>query len=508
MLNNRRLLNGDITYSAAKGCESNILHELGYYDQKTRFFNHLYKYRDQVEEIVVHHLNLSSKNACSIADPQDWRHGSFNLCIPVDVRGHDAKRVMVRFPLPYRVGEKPHPGNADEKILCEAGTYAWLQENCPEIPIPNLYGFGLSSGLKFTECTNLPFFTRVVFYIRRRFLQWLGRPLPTRYVPHRSRKPSPEGVSYLLLEHIDGALLSDTWESKRQDPNLRNNLFRGVSQLMLSAARIPLPRIGSFTIDKTGFLSLTNRPLTLEIHDLENQKIPMNMPRDAPYSTTSAYVDDMLAFHENRLRHQPNAVNDMEDCLYQMSALTVMRTIWPSFFARDLRTGPFYLSFTDLHPSNLFVDSEWNIKCVIDLEWTCSRPVEMIHPPYWLGNQPVDAIDVDDYQPLHEEFLTTLAEEENKLVHSAEQQQRLYPVLRRGWENGTFWYALALDSPMGLFKIFYDYIQPRFAEEHLDDPAFFRIIMAYWGVGAMGFVQAKVKDRERYEKRLRKAFQI
>lgn len=61
---------------------------------------------------------------------------------------------------------------------------------------------------------------------------------------------------------------------------------------------------------------------------------------------------------------------------------------------------------------------------------------------------------------------------------------------------------------MGLFKVFYDYIQPRFAEEHLDDPAFFRIIMAYWEVGAMNFVQTKMVDRDRYEKRLRKAFQI
>lgn len=149
MLNSRRLLNGDITYSAAKGCESNILHELGYWDQKTRYFNHLYKNRELVQEIVVHHLNLPSADACTIADPQEWRHGSFNLCIPIDVRGHAAaQRVMIRFPLPYRVGEKTNPGNADEKIRCEAGTYAWLQENCPDIPIPALYGFGLSSGKK------------------------------------------------------------------------------------------------------------------------------------------------------------------------------------------------------------------------------------------------------------------------------------------------------------------------------------------------------------------------
>lgn len=45
-----------------------------------------------------------------------------------------------------RVGDAVNPGNADEKILCEAGMYARLQANCPDIAIPKLYGFGLASG--------------------------------------------------------------------------------------------------------------------------------------------------------------------------------------------------------------------------------------------------------------------------------------------------------------------------------------------------------------------------
>lgn len=85
-----------------------------------------------------------------------WLHGSFNLCIPitVTVNNHNkssrsrrrqqdsSKRVMIRFPLPYRVGEDFRPGNADEELRCEAGTYAWLQDHCPTVPIPRLYGFG------------------------------------------------------------------------------------------------------------------------------------------------------------------------------------------------------------------------------------------------------------------------------------------------------------------------------------------------------------------------------
>lgn len=60
-----------------------------------------------------------------------------------DSEGSLGRQIMIRFPLPYRIGENCCPGNADEKVRCEVGTYAWLQENCPVVPIPPLYGFGL-----------------------------------------------------------------------------------------------------------------------------------------------------------------------------------------------------------------------------------------------------------------------------------------------------------------------------------------------------------------------------
>jgi hypothetical protein len=84
---------------------------------------------------------------------------SFNVCIPVTISPWEGKeqpgrRVLIRFPLPYRVGEAFRPGNGDEKIRCEVGAYAYLQENCPEVPIPRLYGFATSDGetVSFLKC--------------------------------------------------------------------------------------------------------------------------------------------------------------------------------------------------------------------------------------------------------------------------------------------------------------------------------------------------------------------
>ena len=78
-------------------------------------------------------------------------------------------------------------------------------------------------------------------------------------------------------------------------------------------------------------------------------------------------------------------------------------------------------------------------------------------------------------------------------------------ILQEGWNKGTFWYALALDSPTGLFRIFYDHIQPRFLKDHINDAAFFKITMDYWTFNATRFIREKVKDKEKYDRLLLEA---
>lgn len=144
----RRLLRGQITYSSAKEKDTNVLHTLTYWARRAEFFEHLNKNRNLIQAVTARHLGVDA-TTCHVADEADWVHGSFNLCIPVTItawRKHPRKRVIIRFPLPYRVGEDFRPGNADEKLRCEAGAYTWLQKYCPSVPIPRLYGFGLSTG--------------------------------------------------------------------------------------------------------------------------------------------------------------------------------------------------------------------------------------------------------------------------------------------------------------------------------------------------------------------------
>jgi hypothetical protein len=142
------LLQGEITLESALDDDDNVLQAIAYPQKRFEFYVYLLKHRSEIETIVSYHLGLNKRDTCQIAEVKDWIAGSFNVCIPVHVNRakSPSKRVVIRFPLPYKVGELQYPGNAEEKIRCEAATFIWIQENCPTVPIPYLWGFGLPDG--------------------------------------------------------------------------------------------------------------------------------------------------------------------------------------------------------------------------------------------------------------------------------------------------------------------------------------------------------------------------
>lgn len=141
----RILLGEEVTYEDAKTREINILHQLTYPDRFQRFYDFIFRHQSLIQERVAHHLDLHSPSRCRVASQEEWVNGAFNLCVPVIV--DDSKRVLTRFPFPYRIGEDSFcSGNCDEKIRCEAATYAWMYRQCPKVPILYLYGFGLATG--------------------------------------------------------------------------------------------------------------------------------------------------------------------------------------------------------------------------------------------------------------------------------------------------------------------------------------------------------------------------
>ncbi|KAJ5720468.1 uncharacterized protein N7483_008402 [Penicillium malachiteum] len=317
-----------------------------------------------------------------------------------------------------------------------------------------------------------------------------------------------------LIEKTKGQMLSSTWLERRDNSEYRQTLFRDLSRILLSLTRISLPAIGSFVVEKDGYLRLKNRPLSVEIQALENDHIPTDMLRDYTYSTVESYIVDLLRMHNNRVRHQRNAINHLIDYINQTAALATMQTTFPSFFTRDLCRGPFAFTFTDLHPSNIFVDDNWHITSLVDLEWACSRPIEMIRTSTWLTTKTMDEITEEavEYDAARSEFLESMANEEKAmgvlLRKEGQITRSLSEIMNRSWQSGAFWFSLALSSPMGLFSVFYKQTQLRFIKHCPDQEAFHEIVPWYWSQDYVNVAAAKRQDRRDYDARLKAAFGV
>lgn len=160
-----------------------------------------------------------------------------------------------------------------------------------------------------------------------------------------------------------------------------------------------------------------------------------------------------------------------------------MRLLLYHFIEHDLRQGPFLLTLTDIHQNKIFVDDEWNIRYIIDLEWACSLPAEMQQVPCWLTSQSIDSLLVENlsaFDCLREEFMAAFENEERNKLGSYGSKAGHTLMMRNGWETGKFWFYHALDSPLGLPGLFWQHIQPIFARSHINDPEFDRITSAYW----------------------------
>ena len=528
----RNLLAGPITLSAAKSKSSNVLHALRFVQQKDAFYSRIESHRHLLPDVIAHHLNTESANI-TISGQEYWRHGSFNLCVPVLVNNSAnptlPQFVMIRFPLPYRVGEVTHPGNSDEKINSEAASYAWIQEHCPSVPIPHLYGFGLSTNervsvcrpilgniqlltryvLQFTNINYLPWWLRWFQQARRYLLTAVGLERPSQLAPHQSNRFADLDVGYLLIETItSGTMLSQSWDERHDEPNLQANLQRDLARIMLSLASAPLSCIGAFRVDNKGYLQLDNRPLGVQFTVQENEGIPVTTHRHQIFTQVKDFVLYHLEAFSNRLLHQPNAIESRDDAYYQMTSLAAANVIFPQLLRRELNDGPFVFTLTDLHRSNILVDDDWNITCIIDLEFSCSWPIEFLQPPYWLDGGSIDEVKPAAFAPKHAEFLLHVEREEALQQNTARQVEPLSSIMRQGWINGTFWVTLAVMDPIAFTEIFYDRILRdccSFSQEELSkiDYTFFARL---WRRGIHDIIDGKLRDRHEYNEKLNSLF--
>ncbi|KAH0292701.1 hypothetical protein KCU62_g2027, partial [Aureobasidium sp. EXF-3399] len=268
-----------------------------------------------------------------------------------------------------------------------------------------------------------------------------------------------------------------------EDPERRRNLYHGLAKILLRLANVPLARIGSWTMDNDGDISLTNRP----IFDLQiswnRHAIPTEVSRNTTY-TSAASVNDGT---------------------HQLAALVGMRALLPRFFTTQSDSGPFVLSLPDLHRSNIFVDDDWNVTGVIDLEFAPVVPQEMVTAPAWLTGRGVDELEgesLEQFRKRYDEFVRVLEIEEKAVSQNDSSSQRL----RRDLDTGMFWYVLALSTINAYPGIFAQHLMPRFFPQefqlHIEGASLSRL----WGEDVDDFITRKLDDNENYKVAIRDIF--
>lgn len=136
----------------------------------------------------------------------------------------------------------------------------------------------------------------------------------------------------------------------------------------------------------------------------------------------------------------------------------------------------------------------------------------MQHPPYWLTSQTVDGLADEKLALFYEkysEFLGIFACKEALQSLGNDKQLSVSlsraDIMQKGWECGDFFYFLALDSISGLYGIFIQHLQPRFAD-HFAGSNFEQIVSSYWCSESEEFVVGKIHQKSEYDRRLREAF--
>ncbi|KAL2174969.1 uncharacterized protein P884DRAFT_207378 [Thermothelomyces heterothallicus CBS 202.75] len=496
-----------MTYEEAVEEEFNVLSRLGYSAALQTLADDLWRHRKSIEALTRHHLGLGKHDTCDVLERRHWIRGGFNICVLLKITspGRQERKVVFRCAMPHKLAEARYPGTVDEKLGCEVGAYVFMQENCPHIRIPHLYGFGFSDGRQFTHVCHRPFLVRISHMVRRCIYRLFDRVL-SQYTLNATHHSVP--FAYLLLDHINpesGQMLSETWDKYRDDPARRQRLFRGMSKIMLSLARLPQMQIGSFQFNGDGTLMLRNRPLICSMILLENDGAPRTMQMSDTYKCTDAFVADMITFHDQRFLSQPNAVNSEIDCRGQMAVMTLLRVFSHRFIKREHRYGPFLLQLTDLHASNIFVDDDWNVTYLIDLEWLCALPREMLSVPYWLTGCSIDQIRDDSYvefDKIRREFMHVFEEEERTMAAEQGLAITVSRVMQEMWDSKGIWFWHCLSSVNAMYLLLEDHLCPGRLPVSVE-----KAVSQFWCEDPDAVVRTKLADKERYDELLRQAFE-
>ncbi|KAI9833951.1 MAG: hypothetical protein M1819_003460 [Sarea resinae] len=292
---------------------------------------------------------------------------------------------------------------------------------------------------------------------------------------------------YMVMEFVEGELLSnylkapspDPTEVETLDPNISLSMlksaYRGMARIVLALSKCQSSRIGAIIGDQAGSFSVDKRAVTFNLNELVTfaNYPPSELPQH-PFSTATDYFVSLAEGHMRHLENQRNdAIDDAVDCRRKYVARCLFLKIARGFSTR-YNTEPFRLFCDDLRPANVIVGDDLSVRGVIDWEFCYMAPAEFtFSSPWWLllahpdnWDQTEDSLGdfFHHYLPRQKVFIEVLKDCEDeeiqagKLLHT----QRLSDEMAQSTHNGLFWFCLAARSGFSFDEIYWRFMDPQY----------------------------------------------
>lgn len=233
---------------------------------------------------------------------------------------------------------------------------------------------------------------------------------------------------------------------------------------------------------------------------LENDGAPRTMQPDDTFPSAETFVSEMLTFNDNRFLSQPNAAFTENDCREQMAVKTLLRDISHRYINREYSHGLFLLQLTDLHANNIFIDDEWNVTCLIDLEWICSLPAPMLRVPYWLTGLSIDELEDEKYvefDSVRKEFLSEL--EQVEMQNEADHGVPISQLMEDTWQSKSLWFWYCISSVNAMYFL----LEQHLCSLPLDAE---KLLSEFWCQDSREVVRRKLADKKAYDCQLERLF--
>lgn len=377
-----------------------------------------------LEQFVTSHL--SGRGTARFV-PDGIHDGSYNRVVRFSfASGGD---VALKIPVPGKTDRDL----AQEKIVNEA---AWMQffKEKTSIPVPEIY-----------SCTTHT----------------------------KNQLVSPLGLPYILMGWVPGESLRG-FLAQEGSSKLRPSILQQMASIYLQLYHLSFPSIGSVAKDAMGEWAITQRPLTMDMHQfaIGIPQCPKDHWPNVPLENSSDYFAFVVQQHATQLWHlrnlnleglQEEETTQTQSNSHEQVAKRARRRyiarygfskLIPQFRDDKNNLGPFIPFCPDLDTRNLLVDPNTGIITgLIDVEFTNAMPAQFARdPPLWLFKMlPEQCLDrgffpwfLQKYTPLLNEFLEAMRhvekEAENKISSEA---TPLSSHMFESWASGRVWFNYA-----------------------------------------------------------------